>query len=120
MRGRIVDHLIDLIHSAGHARSKLNPLMRRRKVCLQLRLEVVTSLLNMAAPTHQLDELFSAERNQHADNDDAYLAEKLAPAVQRFGKVEVHAKGPPARRRLADEPMSAMGRKLSRQVWVES
>jgi hypothetical protein len=33
----------------------------------------------------RLHHLLSAERDQHADDDDAHLAGELAPAVKRFG-----------------------------------
>ncbi|HXD25284.1 MAG TPA: hypothetical protein VN609_05095 [Propionibacteriaceae bacterium] len=41
-----------------------------------------------------LDHLLCAKRDQDADDDDSDLTGELAPAVQRFGKVEMHATSP--------------------------
>ena len=40
---------------------------------------------------------FRPKSNQHADDDDPDFAGELAPAVQRLGKMEVHAVSPRAR-----------------------
>jgi hypothetical protein len=42
------------------------------------------------SPVDRLDDLLGAKRDQHADDDDPHLADKLAPAVQRLGEVEMH------------------------------
>jgi hypothetical protein len=39
---------------------------------------------------HVLDDLLGAERNEHADHDDANFAGNFTPAMQRFGKMNVH------------------------------
>jgi hypothetical protein len=41
-----------------------------------------------------LDKLLNSERDQNANDDDADLAREFAPAVQRFGDVEMHADPP--------------------------
>ena len=43
---------------------------------------------------NRLDQLLSAERNQHAENDDPDLARELAPAVEGFGGGEPHQGSP--------------------------
>jgi len=42
-----------------------------------------------------LHDLFEPERDQHAEHDDPDLAREFAPAVQRLGKMEMHAAGAP-------------------------
>jgi hypothetical protein len=50
-----------------------------------------------------LNELLGAERNQHADDNDADLADEGAPSVQRLWQTEVNGKRPPRR----DTPVRA-------------
>ena len=52
--------------------------------------------LDIVLPLYVLDELLGAERNQHAEYNDPHLADECTPAVQRFGKVKMHATGPQA------------------------
>ncbi len=47
-------------------------------------------------PVQRLDDLLGGQRDQHADDNDPDFARELAPAVQRLGKVEMHAAGPRA------------------------
>jgi hypothetical protein len=42
-------------------------------------------------PVQRLDDLLGGQRDQHADDDDPHLANERAPAVQRFGEMEMHA-----------------------------
>jgi hypothetical protein len=45
---------------------------------------------DLIAPVDPLDHLFSGQRDQHADYDDAYFANQGAPAVEGFGEMDVH------------------------------
>ena len=64
-------------------------------VFLQLQPHRVFRLPHLMAPVPALDQLFGAERDQHADDDDPDLAEKFAPAMERLWQVNVH-ESPPA------------------------
>ena len=62
---------------------------------------------NFIAPMQCFDSLLRTQRDQDAENDDPHLASELAPAVQRFGKVDMHAIAP-GERTLTDALISAM------------
>ena len=49
-----------------------------------------------AAPVDILDNLLRRERDEYANDDDPDLAGELTPAMQRLGKMEMNAAGPPA------------------------
>ncbi len=68
------------------------------KLVVDLEVDARLGAADLVPPVKRLDHLLRAKRDQHADDDDPDLAKKLAPAVQRFGKVEMHVGGPPARR----------------------
>src|SRR6185437_6397982 len=51
---------------------------------------------HLLVPSNVVDHLLRRERDQHADDDNAHFARERAPAVKRFGKVEMH--NPMARR----------------------
>jgi len=57
----------------------------------------ILRVVGLVAPVDGFDHLFRAERDQHANDDDAHLTDELAPAVQRLGQVEMHAIGPQQR-----------------------
>jgi hypothetical protein len=48
-------------------------------------------LVGFKSPVNRLRDLFRAQSDQHANNDDADLAGELTPAVQRFGQMKVNA-----------------------------
>jgi len=62
----------------------------------------------LIVPMQPFDGLFRAKGAQHADDDNPYLTDESSPAVQRFWKVEMHAKWPPDGRRLTDAVPAAI------------
>ena len=114
MTRRIVDQLINLIHSPSDARSELDTFLCSGNIGFEFRPKVAPSFLNMAAPTHRLNELFGAKRNQHADDDDSDLARECAPAVQRLGQMDVNGTAPP------DGKLRSFGQNCQRPQWLES
>ena len=64
--------------------------------------------IDFLMPVPVFGDLLRAERDKHAQNDHAHLAEECAPAVQRLRKLQMHSAGPPAPS-LTDGLMSAMG-----------
>jgi hypothetical protein len=76
------------------ARSLLLTLHNRPKVIRKLLVQGSPCVCNFVAPMQPLDCLLSPKSDEHAEYDNSNFANKRAPAVQRFGNVEVHAVGP--------------------------
>ena len=47
-------------------------------------------IAHVAAPLPVLDELLRSESYEHTQDDDANFANEGAPAVQRFGQLNMH------------------------------
>ena len=94
------------------ARSFLLTLHNRSKVVRKLLVQGAPCVCNFVAPMQPLDCLLRPKSDEHAEYDNANFANKRAPAVQRFGNVEVHAGRPPA--------VSHRNRTAQWQEWVES
>src|SRR6185437_4025325 len=93
------ERCINCVELPVDAWSDDEPVISADGVAMQLRVELNRGFLDLVAPLHALDQLFGAERDQHADDDNADLADELTPAVQRLGQVKMHG-SPPRRRRL--------------------
>ena len=76
------------------ARSFLLTLHNRPKVIRKLLVQGSPCARNFVAPMQPLDCLLCPKSDEHAEYDNSDFANKRAPAVQRFGNVEVHAVGP--------------------------
>jgi len=73
------------------ARSFLLTLHNRSKVIRKLLVQGSSCVCNFVAPMQPLDCLLRPKSDEHAEYDNSNFANKRAPAVQRFGNVEVHA-----------------------------
>jgi hypothetical protein len=51
--------------------------------------QALSRLRDTCFPPPTLHHLLRAERDQHADDDNPHLAGERAPAVERFGEVDV-------------------------------
>jgi hypothetical protein len=80
------------------------------KIVAQFILQDVSQPGDFIPPMQIFVQLLSPQRDQDADHDDADLADEGAPAVQRFRKMEMHAR-PRSEQMLTEPLMSAMGRK---------
>ena len=76
------------------ARSLLLTLHNRSKVIRKLLVQRSSPVCNFLAPMKPLDRLLCPKSDEHPEYDNSNFANKRAPAVQRFGNVEVHAAGP--------------------------
>ena len=94
------------------ARLFLLTLHNRSKVIRKLLVQGSPCVCNFVAPMQPLDRLLRSKSDEHAEYDNSNFANKRAPAVQRFGNVEVHAGRPPA--------VSHRNRTAQWQEWVES
>lgn len=61
-----------------------------REVPPELMVDGLAKVANLATPMRRFDDLLGRERDQYANNDDADLADELAPAVQWFGQMNTH------------------------------
>src|SRR5579864_6678963 len=84
----------------------------RSIVCQFLR-HRLPQLGGIPAVAKLLRHFLGSQRDENAEDDNPDLTDELAPAVQRFGQMEMHT-GPLRAGKLADEPMSAMGGKRTR------
>jgi hypothetical protein len=64
------------------------------EVQAELRADNVVSLAGFLPLMPRLDDLFGAQGNEDADDDDSDFAGKNAPSVHRFRKFEVHPVAP--------------------------
>ena len=83
-----------LMETMVDARSFLLTLHNRSKVIRKLLVQVSPCVCNFVAPMQPLDCLLRPKSDEHAEYDNSNFAYKRAPAVQRFGNVEVQAVGP--------------------------
>lgn len=65
----------------------LHPHRNCAKVIGNLLVQSSPCICNLVAPVQPLDCLLGSKSDEHAEYDDADLADKLAPAVQRFRQV---------------------------------
>ena len=94
------------------ARSFLLTLHNRSKVIRKLLIQGSPCVCNFVAPMQPVDCLLRPKSDEDANYDNSNFANKGAPAVQRFGNVEVQAVGP---QRLRHRNRTAQW-----QEWVES
>jgi hypothetical protein len=66
----------------------------RSKVIRKLLVQGSPCVCNFVAPMQPLDCLLRPKGDEHAEYNNSNFANQRAPAVQRFGNVEVHAVGP--------------------------
>jgi hypothetical protein len=64
------------------------------ELVVNLEIDALLGALNLVSPMQHFDDLLRAKRDQHAHDDDPDLAGELAPAMQRFGQVEMHRSTP--------------------------
>ena len=83
----------DAIAQAGLDGETLDREQRRILDLVRQRLARAPHLL---APPSILDNLFERERDQHAQDDNAYFLGELAPAVERFRQMDMHTAPPRA------------------------
>jgi len=103
---------VDRLQLPVHTGCSDEPRIGGSCVAMQLRVELIRGLLNLAAPLPALDDLLSAERDQHTNDNDADFADESAPAVQRFRNMKM-CHGLPPEDSLTDAAMSATARKRS-------
>ena len=66
----------------------------RSEVVRKLPVQGHSRVCNFVAPMQPLDCLLRPKGDQNADDDYADLATEFAPAVKRFGKMEMHVLAP--------------------------
>ncbi len=82
------------MEAAVDARCLFLTLHNGSKIVRKLPVQGPTRVCNFVAPMQPLDGLLRAERDKYTEHNNSDFAGKLAPAVQRFWKMEVHAAGP--------------------------
>jgi len=95
-RARIGEEPLELAGPAGDAGPRRHHALIDAEVAAELMIHRLAEAGDFAARPQRVDELRSAEREQHADDDDDDLVEEFAPAVQRPGQSEKHGSPLPA------------------------
>ena len=96
MIGRLVEEHLNFIYAPSDAVMDIHPRFEATQIEPQLIADRVLRLTPFVALMSGLDQLLGPKCDQYADDNDTDFPNEGAPPVKRFGKVEMHAAGPPA------------------------
>jgi hypothetical protein len=85
------DNAINLPQSGPNTRTEQKTLLVGAEIVGQLVVHGLLKLARLRVAVGRVGELLSGKCDQNAKYDNAYLARKGAPSVQRFRHVDLHA-----------------------------